>query len=319
MTTLLTTFFIILFSTFLFSSVHAADKQCSDNGVVLQVLGSGGPEIDDNRTSTSYLIWVDGNARVLIDAGGGSAWRFEQSGARFEDLEAMLFTHLHVDHVADLPVYVKSSFFTERNKDLDLYGPGSLSDDDVLPAFDDFIERLFSRKHGAYPYLSAHFNQASSNPFHYLPQTIEVKGSQVQVVSKTDHFTLSTVPVMHGLLPALAWRVDVHEGDNKASITISGDMNGRKKQLDVLAKDSDLLVAHTAINEQTQGAGAFLHMKPSTIGEIAHNANAQQLLLSHFMKRSLNRDQAIRDEVKNHYQGELHLAEDLSCWPVKSS
>ena len=30
--------------------------------IMLQVLGSGGPEMNDKRASSSYLIWIDGKA-----------------------------------------------------------------------------------------------------------------------------------------------------------------------------------------------------------------------------------------------------------------
>src|SRR6516225_4474688 len=66
-------------------------QTCGVQGVVLQVLGSGGPELQDKRASSSYLIWEDGKARVLVDAGGGSALRFGESGARMSDLDAMFF------------------------------------------------------------------------------------------------------------------------------------------------------------------------------------------------------------------------------------
>ena len=41
------------------------------DGVVLQVLGSGGPIADDGRASTAYVVWVDGESRLLVDMGGG--------------------------------------------------------------------------------------------------------------------------------------------------------------------------------------------------------------------------------------------------------
>jgi len=59
--------------------------------VEFEVLGSGGPEID-GRASASYIVWIDNKARVLIDAGSGSMLRFEQSGAKIEDLEAIVLT-----------------------------------------------------------------------------------------------------------------------------------------------------------------------------------------------------------------------------------
>lgn len=50
--------------------INAAEV-CGKSGIALQVLGSGGPELQDKRASSSYLIWQDGKARVLIDSGGG--------------------------------------------------------------------------------------------------------------------------------------------------------------------------------------------------------------------------------------------------------
>jgi ribonuclease BN (tRNA processing enzyme) len=69
----------------------------------MQVLGSGGPELEDQRASSSYLVWQDARARVLIDSGGGSALRFGQSAARVAQLDVIVFTHLHIDHGTDFP------------------------------------------------------------------------------------------------------------------------------------------------------------------------------------------------------------------------
>ncbi|MGC1299205.1 MAG: hypothetical protein WA869_29625, partial [Alloacidobacterium sp.] len=41
--------------------VPTADAQaCGGEGVAVQVLGSGGPELQDKRASSSYLVWQDG-------------------------------------------------------------------------------------------------------------------------------------------------------------------------------------------------------------------------------------------------------------------
>ena len=81
----------------------AAAPTCGATGVAVQVLGSGGPEMK-GRASSAYLIWQQGKARALVDAGGGSALRLGESGALMADLEVVLFTHLHSDHSADFPV-----------------------------------------------------------------------------------------------------------------------------------------------------------------------------------------------------------------------
>ena len=70
-------------------SPPAAAQSCGSHGVAVQVLGSGGPELQDKRASSSYLVWEDGQAKAVIDAGGGSALRFGESGAQMSQLDVL--------------------------------------------------------------------------------------------------------------------------------------------------------------------------------------------------------------------------------------
>ena len=92
----------ILFILFSLFSITYASK------VELLVLGSGGPELDA-RASTSYLLFIDNKAKLIIDMGSGSMLGFEKSDARLEDVDAVVLTHLHIDHSVDLPSYVKAT------------------------------------------------------------------------------------------------------------------------------------------------------------------------------------------------------------------
>src|SRR5580658_4078723 len=129
----------------------AVAQSCGLQGVAVQVLGSGGPELQDKRASSSYLVWENGQARVLVDAGGGSALRFGESGAQMSQLDVILFTHFHVDHSADFPALIKSSWFEDRKGALPIYGPPG---NDFMPSTTEFVSDLFGDKHGAYRYLS---------------------------------------------------------------------------------------------------------------------------------------------------------------------
>ncbi len=99
--------FILIF--FIFYTTLLSQK------IELEILGSGGPELD-GRASTSYVLWIDNKAKLLVDMGSGSMLRFEQSNAKLKDLEAVVLTHLHIDHSVDLPSFVKAGYFTSRTK-----------------------------------------------------------------------------------------------------------------------------------------------------------------------------------------------------------
>ena len=75
-----TTVILVAALALLSTGISNADS-CTGKGTSLQILGSGGPIADDNRASSSYLIWHEGRARVLVDIGGGSFLRCSISAA----------------------------------------------------------------------------------------------------------------------------------------------------------------------------------------------------------------------------------------------
>ena len=159
---------IVLFFSPVSPVVNAA---CDSSRVSLQMLGTRGPELFDENASTGYLLWLDDKARVIVDAGPGTVQRFKQSGARFEDVELILFTHFHVDHSADFPTYIKGSYFTDRNTNLNIIGP---SGNALLPSADAFVERMFDAVNGVYPYLNEYIDHDAQSDYKIVPHTIPV-------------------------------------------------------------------------------------------------------------------------------------------------
>jgi ribonuclease BN (tRNA processing enzyme) len=285
---------------------------CGTTGLALQVLGSGGPELTDRRASTGYLVWRDGRAGILIDLGPGSLLRFEQSGARVEDLELVLLTHLHVDHAADLPALIKASFFTSRDTDLPVYGP---TGNQIMPGTDAFVRALFAAPDGAFHYLNSFLDGGAA--YRLRPHEVAADGREPQAVIDDGRWKITAVPVHHGPLPALAWRVDVRGEKAGRALVVSGDMNGDNRTLVRLAADADLLVAHHAIPEGTTGVARNLHMPPSVIGTIAADAGVKRLVLSHRMTRTLGRETESEALIREHYKGPLDFAEDGQCFPIE--
>lgn len=293
------------------AAMDTRSKSCPTDGVWLQVLGAGGPEVEDQHASTGYLVWVDGKARVLVDIGGGVGLRFGQSGAEFADLDVIAISHFHVDHSAGLPVLIKSSFFGHRKRDLPLFGP---TGNDFMPSATEFVHGLFAEPNGVYRYLSVFVEPDSDADYHLLPQNVSLNPHEIRQVFANDHLRLSAIPVHHGPVPALAWRVDVAG----RAITFSGDMNGDFGTLPVLARDADLLVAHNAIPKGETGVARNLHMPPATIGKIAHQANVREVVLSHLMLRTFGEKTRTMSEIRKSYAGPVNFTEDLQCFKVRA-
>jgi ribonuclease BN (tRNA processing enzyme) len=297
---------------FLFSLGHtlfATAQGCGSTGLALQVLGSGGPELQDKRASTSYLIWENGQARVLLDAGGGSALRFGESGAQMSQVDVFLFSHFHVDHSSDFPALIFSSWFEDRHRPLPVYGP---TGNKFMPSTTEFVRDLFADRHGAWRYLSDLVRPGAEASYQLQPHNVTASPTPVLVFRNAD-LALYAVSVIHGVFPALAWRVEI--GGKR--IVFSGDTNGEGEGLTQLASNADLFVAHNAVPEDATGLERRLHMPPSVIGATAANAHVKQLVLSHRMLRTLGKENETEAEIKLRYSGPIAFANDLDCFPVK--
>ena len=265
--------------------------------VEIEILGSGGPEID-GRASASYLIWVDNKARLLVDTGSGSMLRFEQSKADLSDLDAIALTHLHIDHVVDLPSYVKAGYFTRRSAPLPILGPVSNA---YFPSTTEYIQLLFGVK-GAYRYMSDVLTPQSDS-FEILPENIDAPQIQTQ---QFKHFKLSILNVNHGIVPALAFRIDV----GSKSVVISGDTSNTNHQLEKLSRNADLFIAHHAIPEVHGTYANKLHMTPGIIGDVAAKSHVKKVLLSHRMRRTIGKEAASLKIISSKYKGAVVFAED---------
>jgi ribonuclease BN (tRNA processing enzyme) len=287
----------------------AAAQSCGSQGVAVQVLGSGGPELQDKRASSSYLVWKDGRARVLVDAGGGSAVRFGESGAQMSQLDVLLFTHFHVDHSGDFPALIKSSWFEGRNRPLPIYGPEG---NDFMPSTTEFVVDFFGEKHGVYRYLSELLVPGEESSYKLQPHNVVGSMKPITVFRNGD-LAAYAVSVVHGGVPALAWRVEV----GGKLIVFSGDTNG-EGGLKQLAANADWFVAHNAVPESAVGIERRLHMPPSVVGHIAEDAHVKHLILSHRMLRTLGKENQTQAEIKKRFSGSIEFANDLDCFPVGS-
>ena len=292
---------------FAFAMSAQAGSSCGAKGIWLQVLGSGGPELDNDRASSSYIIWRNAKARILIDMGAGSLLRFKQAGAQINDLDILLLSHLHVDHSNDLPAYIKASYFSGRDRDLLLYGP---TGNHLMPATTSYVQNLLGPQ-GAFRYLNDYLDGRET--YRLLPHNVDANTKHQQLLLDNKKYKLTAAAVHHGPIPALAWRVDIAG----QSIVFSGDMNNDNHVLAALAKDADILLAHQAIPEQSSGVARNLHMPPSVIGEIAAQAGIKELVISHRMNRTLGKEAQSKKYIQQSYKGPLHFADDLACFQVK--
>ena len=274
-------------------------------GVALQVLGSGGPIADDGRASASYIVWIDGKSKVLIDAGGGAFLRFGEAGGSFNDLEFVGLSHFHTDHSVDFMALLKSGNFANRDRPLTVAGPSGTP---RFPGLDDFLQANLNSETGAFKYLSGYLDGSGGLP-RLDAREIGADASSGDLLADDEFLAVSAQHVPHGIVPALGFRVETQD----KSFVFASDQNGSDPGFPKFASDASLLIMHMPIPENAGGAARQLHAIPSRIGEVAAESGADRLLLSHFMARSLDSFEDNVAFVRGKFDGELLVAEDLYC------
>jgi ribonuclease BN (tRNA processing enzyme) len=284
----------------------ASQVSCAAEGVGVQVLGSGGPLAGTGRASASYLVWVDGEARVMIDVGGGAFLRFGESGASLATLSLLGLSHFHPDHASDLPALLWLSD-NVRAAPLPIAGP---SGNDAFPSLDEILDRLFDARDGAFGVLSGTVGGAGRGAL-LVPTTVDVSRDGPVTLLDAAGLVVRALPVPHTNSPSLAYRVETSGG----AVVFSGDQTGTDPRFVEFTRGADVLVMHLAIAPNATGAVLDIHATPRRVGEVAREAGVARLVLSHLVAGQAALEASVRD-VRLQYRGPVEVATDLACFAL---
>jgi ribonuclease BN (tRNA processing enzyme) len=290
---------LALLALLVLSPAQAMEQDnCADHSVALQVLGSGGPA-GGGRASAGYLVWIDGKARVMVDAGGGTFKTFHEAGARIEDLDLLAMSHFHPDHATEIP-----ALLWIKDTDMILSGP---TGSDMYPSADEYVNGLFGTE-GVF--------RAVTGGKKLQTVTIDTTAKEATEVFADASMRVSALGVPHGIVPAVGYRIDI--GD--VSIAFSSDQNGSDPAFAEFASGADILVVHLTVPETVTGFGGDLHAKPSVWGQMATDAEVGTLVLSHLMRVPPNTGEGDLpsfdnklEHLRSTYKGSFVIAEDLMC------
>jgi|SRR5580704_4530395 ribonuclease BN (tRNA processing enzyme) len=296
---------------------NASAQSCMGNPVAVQILGSGGPVVNRDRASTSYLLWVGAQAKILVDMGGGAFLRFGQAQAKLNDLSMVAISHLHPDHVSDLPALLWVSQLIRKDP-LPIFGP---SGNDVAPNFSTFLSRLFDQKKGAFPLLGPTLGgtrfplseprRSQQGDFgggvRLNVRVVDVTTAEPSTIFDQEGVTVTALGIPHGHLPTLAYRVHARD----VSVVFSSDQTGTNPRFIEFAKGANVLIMHLMAGT---GASSPLHASPSVVGQVARDAGVRRLIVSHIGQFDLEPALA---ELKKFYSGPLTIGADLQCTAVQ--
>lgn len=98
----------------------------------LTLLGTGTAQIEFERRASSVLLeldWTYGKkdrTYILFDCGHGVVQRLLERGVQHQQVDHIVLSHFHADHVSDLIPFLQAGAHSRHNPrltDLHIYGP----------------------------------------------------------------------------------------------------------------------------------------------------------------------------------------------------
>jgi ribonuclease BN (tRNA processing enzyme) len=241
----------------------------------LTVLGSGTAIPVADRFPAGYLV-ASPRGTVMVDCGPGSLRRLVQAGRSLDDLDALLLTHYHTDHCADLAALLfalRSPHYADRRPMRVFGAPG--------------LERLVQKLTEAWPWLQ---------PRGYRLDLQELTPGTFPLLD----LEVTAVPIRH-TAQSLGYRFAGAGG----SVALSGDAD-QCDELVELARGTDLFVCDAATPDGHKLDG---HLTPGLAAEHAERAGCKALVLTHFYPECAGHDVAAM--AARRFAGRVVVAADL--------
>jgi ribonuclease Z len=287
-------------------------------------LGTGSPLPSADRCGAGNVV-VAGDTHVLVDCGWGAARRLNPSGVRPVTIDVALFTHMHTDHMTDVPDFLFQRWTGGATTPLRVFGP-----DGTQEMIDGFLLAL--RRDIGFR-LSHHGDKLHPDGIKVEVTEIPVSKDPLRFLN-LDGLSFESFEVDHfPVVPAFGYRVRY----DSRSVILSGDTSFCES-LAVASEGADMLVCE-AMNAELMGqlitglqfagrereAGLMsdvpsYHIATTEIARLAARAGVGEVVLSHIIPPIPN-DSGFENQfmagMSDVYGGPIRVARDMQRIPVQ--
>lgn len=239
----------------------------------LTVIGYWGGYPGPNRATSCYLL-EKGDFSLVIDAGSGALSRL-QNIKDITEIDAVILSHYHQDHVADIGVWQYALLIQSYLS----------NDKTILPIYGHVEDKQ------GFESLTHDYTEGIA----YDPKNTLQVGPFAITFLKTKH------PV-----PCYGMRIS----DGKKTIVYTADTSYQEEWVS-FSKGADLLITDCNFYTEQDGSQAG-HMTSQEGAIIAEKAGVGELILSHLPHYGDHND--LLREAREIYKGKIQLAEEGLIW-----
>ncbi|MDR7301722.1 MBL fold metallo-hydrolase [Haloactinomyces albus] len=308
-----------------------------DTGTHVVTLGTAaGPAVRSPRQGIATAVVVDGNLYV-VDTGLGVVRQIAEAELPTNRLRAILLTHLHSDHIAELPAMLLYNWgpqvdgFTEPFEVVGPAGAGALPKgyrpavSPPTPGTREVVNNILD----SYAYdVNIRISDEGRPPLDDLvrPREIQLPGGlsagprsrlapemePIEVYSDDRVRVLAALVNHPPVFPSYGYRIETPDG----VIALSGDTTEHPNVV-TLARDADVLVHESVYLDYYRKLGKsadFIdhlsgsHTDPAGTGRVAAKAGVGHLVLSHLA--GVATDEQWTAPVRKKYGGRVTVAND---------
>jgi len=198
---------------------NASNNLPQEDALSAAVCGSRSPIPSPGRAETCILVKA-GEEMFVVDIGGGSADNLRSWNILFGKIKAVFLTHLHSDHISDLPALHQGAWILQnKTEKLKVYGPEGVSL--VTEGFEKAYEL-------DYDFRSEHHGEAIA-PRQYAGFNAKTIDLNEPVLFNKDGLKITAFKVIHEpIKPALGYKFE-YKG---RSLVITGDTSYAQSVID---------------------------------------------------------------------------------------
>lgn len=290
-------------------------EELSSGEIRVTVLGSGDPWIRRSQASGSLLIEVGNPEKdfFFFDLGSGSLANFTSLMLPVESTTKVFLSHLHADHIGDIPGLMGSLAKAGRVDPVEIWGGAS---DEPELGLSAFVENM--GKALAWDKASVRGLRPTSG-FEMVGH--EIPYDRSELIYERNGVTISSFPAIHGLNGAVGYSVSyaglkvVFSGDTRPCRYVVEAAVGADLLIHECFQSPAVFAQSTGLPLETAlGITRQAHTIPEQMGKILSMTNPRMGALWH-LDISPGVD-AVFDEIFANYSGAVTVTQDLSVFNV---
>jgi ribonuclease Z len=298
------------------SVLELGAEPVASGAIRVTILGSGDPFVKKSQASASVLIEVGNEEQDLFffDLGSGALANFNGLHLPVTATTKVFLTHLHADHVGDMPTLLWSLAKGGRRDPVEVWGPAGEYRSLGTRAFTEHLEAAHSWDTES---LCGHPGQSGAHAI-----TAEVPFDTTATVYERNGVRISSFPVIHILNGAVGYRVDyagrsvVFSGDTRPCHTLVDACDGADLLIHETFPSASVFAKKAGVPEDLAEAIVNgVHTSPAMAGKVFERAGARMSAMWHLAVDHETVGPAFA-EMRGQHDGPVVISQDLSVFDI---